>query len=176
MTSLLVGCPISHRSHQPGCICMHGRSRPVDPTCSTPPPPPLSLRSHTADRGDAVLSFSHFLPSERTLPDWADPTASEFDPSWLDHPAASTAVKFSKVARSPRDRTEIEPRSNRDRTEIASHLYRTPQQLFITQSTRPAVRPPRSPRPARLQLTQPSPLPLCIALSMYGRYRSPVPA
>ena len=49
-------------------------------------------------RGDAVFSFSHFLPRVHTLPDWLDPTEDHFNSDWLLHPAGSTAVKFSRVA------------------------------------------------------------------------------
>jgi len=51
-----------------------------------------------ARRGDALLSFSHFLPRPETLPDWVRPDDSAFDPDWLNHPARATAVKFSAVA------------------------------------------------------------------------------
>lgn len=49
-------------------------------------------------RGDAVFSFSHFLPRLETLPDWLHPADTSFDHEWLHHPAGSTAVKFSRVA------------------------------------------------------------------------------
>lgn len=48
--------------------------------------------------GDAVLSFSHFLPREQTLPDWLDPAGLSFSPGWVSHPAGGTAVNFSRVA------------------------------------------------------------------------------
>lgn len=48
--------------------------------------------------GDAVLSFSHFLPREQTLPDWLDPAGLSFSPDWVSHPAGGTAVNFSRVA------------------------------------------------------------------------------
>ena len=51
-----------------------------------------------AGRGAGVLSFSHFLPCRQTLPDWMDPHADAFDPSWLGHAAAGKAAKFSRVA------------------------------------------------------------------------------
>ena len=53
-------------------------------------------------RGDAVFSFSHFLPRAETLPDWLEPSTEVFAHSWLEHPAGSTAVKFSRVAGSDR--------------------------------------------------------------------------
>ena len=49
-------------------------------------------------KGRSVLSFSHFLPCRQALPDWMEPEVDSFDPAWLKHPAAATAMKFSKVA------------------------------------------------------------------------------
>lgn len=48
--------------------------------------------------GDSVLSFSHFLPTVRTLPDWMDPTADHFDPQWLNHAGVGNAMRFARVA------------------------------------------------------------------------------
>jgi len=48
--------------------------------------------------GDGVISFSHFLPNEQTLPDWLVPSEGTFQREWLEHSSPSTQVLFSKVA------------------------------------------------------------------------------
>eukprot|EP00566_Odontella_aurita_P014030 CAMPEP_0113556354 /NCGR_PEP_ID=MMETSP0015_2-20120614/17213_1 /TAXON_ID=2838 /ORGANISM="Odontella" /LENGTH=452 /DNA_ID=CAMNT_0000457707 /DNA_START=23 /DNA_END=1381 /DNA_ORIENTATION=+ /assembly_acc=CAM_ASM_000160 len=46
-----------------------------------------------------LITFSHFLPNERSLPDWKDPQSDDFlRHEWLDHPVPEVSAKFSKVA------------------------------------------------------------------------------
>ena len=46
-----------------------------------------------------VITFSHFLPSHQTLPDWKVPTSDVFRrEEWLDHPVPDVSAKFAYVA------------------------------------------------------------------------------
>jgi len=46
-----------------------------------------------------VISFSHFLPSPQTLPDWKVPSSNTFRrEEWLDHPVPDVSAKFAYVA------------------------------------------------------------------------------
>lgn len=57
------------------------------------------LRSRADDDGVGVLTFSHFLPNRKTLPDWKDVDDDVFRrEEWFDHGAESVAANFAKVA------------------------------------------------------------------------------
>jgi len=46
-----------------------------------------------------VITFSHFLPSQQTLPDWKIPSSNAFRrEEWLDHPVPDVSAKFAYVA------------------------------------------------------------------------------
>jgi len=46
-----------------------------------------------------VITFSHFLPSQQTLPDWKVPSSDTFRrDDWLDHPVPDVSAKFAYVA------------------------------------------------------------------------------
>ena len=46
-----------------------------------------------------VITFSHFLPSQRCLPDWKVPSSEQFcREEWLDHPVPDVSAKFAYVA------------------------------------------------------------------------------
>ena len=48
---------------------------------------------------ESVITFSHFLPSQQTLPDWKEPTSEIFRrEDWLDHPVPDVSAKFAYVA------------------------------------------------------------------------------
>lgn len=59
-----------------------------------------AARRTLEERSDlGLVTFSHFLPVDRTLPDWKDVDADVFDRErWFDHGAGSTSAKFSLVA------------------------------------------------------------------------------
>ena len=46
-----------------------------------------------------LITYSHFLPNLKTLPDWKDPSCDEFQREyWLDHPVPKVSGNFAKVA------------------------------------------------------------------------------
>eukprot|EP00979_Chaetoceros_neogracilis_P012448 scaffold3310_cov283-Chaetoceros_neogracile.AAC.30 len=50
-------------------------------------------------RPPGLITMSHFLPNEKTLPDWKDPNCETFKRNeWLDHPVPDVSAKFAKVA------------------------------------------------------------------------------
>ena len=50
-----------------------------------------------------LITYSHFLPSRRTLPDWKVPSSDVFQrDEWLDHPVPEVSAKFAYVAGSQR--------------------------------------------------------------------------
>jgi hypothetical protein len=51
-----------------------------------------------ADPSAGVMTVSHFLPNQQSLPDWLDLEAPDFLDTWLSHGAGGTSAKFAKVA------------------------------------------------------------------------------
>lgn len=46
-----------------------------------------------------LITMTHFLPNQKTLPDWKVPSSSDFRrDEWLDHPVPDISAKFAKVA------------------------------------------------------------------------------
>jgi hypothetical protein len=46
-----------------------------------------------------LITYSHFLPNLKTLPDWKDPSCDDFQREyWLDHPVPKVSGNFAKVA------------------------------------------------------------------------------
>jgi predicted phosphodiesterase len=46
-----------------------------------------------------LITYSHFLPNQQSLPDWKDPSSDEFlRDEWLNHPVPDVSAKFAKVA------------------------------------------------------------------------------
>ena len=72
-----------------------------------------------------LITFSHFLPNQKTLPDWKDPLCETFQrEEWLDHPVPGVSAKFSKVSGSimidEQIRSILAPVSNSD---AIQHLH-----------------------------------------------------
>ena len=46
-----------------------------------------------------LITMTHFLPNQKTLPDWKVPSSTDFRrDEWLDHPVPDVSAKFAKVA------------------------------------------------------------------------------
>ena len=45
-----------------------------------------------------LISFTHFLPCQQTLPDWLKPETDIFKKAWFDHGVPGISSKFAKVA------------------------------------------------------------------------------
>jgi len=46
-----------------------------------------------------LITYSHFLPNLKTLPDWKDPSCDRFQREyWLDHPVPKVSCNFAKVS------------------------------------------------------------------------------
>ena len=66
-----------------------------------------------------LITYSHFLPNQKTLPDWKEPNTETFKrKEWLDHPVPDISAKFAKVAGSILIDTQI-------RKIIPSHMQRS---------------------------------------------------
>lgn len=83
-----------------------------------------------------LITFSHFLPNQKTLPDWKDPTSDIFyRDEWLDHPVPDISAKFAKVAGTvlideqirniiPRDSTSKEALQSVQHLHVFGHSHR----------------------------------------------------
>mmetsp|Transcript_24802 Transcript_24802/g.36391 ORF Transcript_24802/g.36391 Transcript_24802/m.36391 type:complete len:476 (-) Transcript_24802:185-1612(-) len=70
----------------------------VSPVIEGPASSGTNMSSHLR-KETGLITFSHFLPSKRTLPDWKDLESDIFDRyGWLDHGEGSTSAKFAQVA------------------------------------------------------------------------------
>ncbi len=56
-------------------------------------------RSKLLDQNNTcgLVTFSHFLPNQQTLPDWKDLQVESFQRKWLDHPGPGLSAKFALV-------------------------------------------------------------------------------
>lgn len=75
-----------------------------------------------------VITFSHFLPNQRSLPDWKELNASTFRRrEWLDHGAPGLSAKFAIVAGSSSVDAQIRSLLNarqRSHVHVFGHSHR----------------------------------------------------
>jgi len=55
-------------------------------------------RNNSKTKATGLISFTHFLPNQQSLPDWCEPKSNEFCEGWFDHGAPGVSSKFAKVA------------------------------------------------------------------------------
>lgn len=105
-----------------------------------------------------LVTFSHFLPNQQSLPDWKDLREERgFQRQWLDHPGPGISAKFALVAGSARIDEQIrtlQQQPNNEHIHVLGHSHRPKD--FCYKGIRYIHHPLGKPQEREMQMISPN--------------------